>query len=35
VVDVDPLGGDAERGEGVALRGEVLFVGGDPGVADQ
>jgi hypothetical protein len=35
VVDVDPLGRDAERGQGVTLRGEVLLVGGDPGVADQ
>src|SRR5205085_9374285 len=35
VIDVDPVGCDTERGEGVALRGEILFVGGDPGVADQ
>ena len=34
VVDVDPVFGDAEGGEAVALRGQVLFVGGDPGVAD-
>ena len=35
VVDMDPLGCDAEPGQGVALRSEVLLVGGDPGVADQ
>jgi hypothetical protein len=35
VVDVDPVGLDAEFGEGVALGGEVLAVGGDPRVADQ
>ena len=35
MVDVDPLGRDAERGEGVALSGEVLGVGGAAGVADQ
>lgn len=35
VVDVDPVGVDAESGQGVALSGEVLAVGGDPGVADQ
>jgi uncharacterized protein YbjT (DUF2867 family) len=28
VIDVYPLGGDTEGGEGVALRGEVLIVGG-------
>jgi hypothetical protein len=28
--DVDPLGRDVERGQGVALGGEVLIVGGDP-----
>ena len=31
VVDVDPLGRDAERGEGVSLRCEVLIVGRDVG----
>jgi len=35
VVDIDPLGRDTKRGQRVALRGQVLFVGGDPGVADQ
>jgi hypothetical protein len=35
VVDVDPLGGDTERGDGVALRGEVLFVSGDPDIGPQ
>ena len=35
VVDVDPVGADAERGEGFALRGQVLLVGGHAGVADQ
>jgi hypothetical protein len=29
IIDVDPVGCDTERGEGVALRGEVLFVDGD------
>jgi hypothetical protein len=33
VVDVDALGRDAERLEGVALSGEVLMVGADAGVA--
>ena len=35
VVDGDALGVPAERREGVALRGEVLGVGGDARVADQ
>lgn len=35
VVEVDPIVGDAERVEGVALGGEVLFVGRAAGVADQ
>jgi hypothetical protein len=35
MVDVDPARLDAEPGEGVALCGEVLAVGGDPRVADQ
>lgn len=35
LIDVDPFRGDAKGGKRVALRGEVLFVGGDPGVADQ
>lgn len=35
VLDVDPLGGYAQRREGVALGGEVLGVGGNPRVADQ
>jgi hypothetical protein len=30
MVDVDPLRGDAERGQRVALGGEVLLIGGDP-----
>lgn len=34
VVDVDPLGVDAEPGQAVALGGEVLPCGGDPGIAD-
>jgi hypothetical protein len=34
VVDVDALGGDAERGEGVSLGSEVLALGGDAGVSD-
>ncbi len=34
LVDVDPLGGHAERSERIALSSEVLLVGGDPGVAD-
>ena len=34
VVDIDPVGRDAERGQGVTLRGEILFVGGDARVAD-
>ena len=32
VVDVDPVGGDAQGGEAFALDGEVLFVGGASGV---
>jgi len=35
MIEVDPVGDNAEPGERVALRGEVLFVGRDPGVADQ
>lgn len=35
VVNVDPLGRYAEGCQGVTLGGEVLGVGGDPGVADQ
>jgi hypothetical protein len=34
VVDVDAVRLDAQRGEGLPLGGEVLPVGGDPGVAD-
>jgi hypothetical protein len=34
VVDVDAVGLHTEGGEGLALGGEVLPVGGDPGVAD-
>ena len=30
----DPVGVDAERGQAVALSGQVLADGGDPGVAD-
>ncbi|MGO9903014.1 MAG: hypothetical protein ACLP0J_25760 [Solirubrobacteraceae bacterium] len=33
-IDVDPFARDAERGEGVALRGQILALRGDPGVAD-
>jgi hypothetical protein len=33
LVDVDPLGRDAERGAGVALNDEVFLVGGDPEAA--
>jgi hypothetical protein len=35
VIDVDVLVVDAERREGVALGGEILGVGGDPGVTDE
>jgi hypothetical protein len=35
VVDVDALGRDAKLGQGVALGGEILLVGGDARVADQ
>ena len=35
LVQVDPVGGDAESGEGLALGDEVLGVGGAAGVADQ
>jgi len=34
VVDVDPVGLHAEGGKGLALRGQVLPIGADPGVAD-
>lgn len=34
VVDVDPVLKSAEAGESVALRGQVLFVGAYPSVAD-
>lgn len=34
VIDVDALGIDAERRESVTLRGQVLLVGGDSGIAD-
>jgi hypothetical protein len=34
VVDIDPFRFDAERRQRVALGGEVLLRGGDPGVAD-
>ena len=34
VVDVDAVGLHAEGGEGLPLRGEVLLIGADPGVAD-
>ena len=34
MIDVHAVGIDAERSEGVALRGEVLIVGGHPRVAD-
>src|SRR6266705_6606155 len=35
VVEVDPLLGNAEFGQPLLLGGEVLFVGGAAGVADQ
>src|SRR5664279_4385655 len=35
VVDVDPVGGDTQRGESFPLDGEVLFVGGASGVSDE
>ena len=34
VIDVDPLGLDTKGSETIALRGEVLLVGGDSGIAD-
>lgn len=34
LADVDPVGGDTERGQRVAWGGEVSRVGGNPGVAD-
>jgi len=34
VVDVDPVGLHAEGGKGLALRGQVLPTGADPGIAD-
>ena len=34
VVDVDPFGSDPERGEGLALGGQVLGVGGAPRIPD-
>ena len=35
LVEVDPVVGDAELGQGLALGGEVLQDGGTPGVADE
>src|ERR1700722_14586996 len=35
LVEVDPVVRDAERGQGLALGGEVLQDGGAPGVADE
>src|ERR1700683_5254811 len=35
LVEVDPVVGDVERGQGLALGGEVLQDGGAPGVADE
>lgn len=35
VVDVDPLEGDAELGEGVSLGGEILLLGEAAGVSNQ
>jgi hypothetical protein len=35
LVEVDPVVRDAERGQGLALGGEVLQHGGAPGVADE
>lgn len=35
LVDVGPVGADAERGEGVSLGGEVLLLGRDTGIADE
>jgi hypothetical protein len=34
VVEVDPFGGDAELSQALALGGEVLFVAGTAGVAN-
>ena len=34
LVEIDPVLGNAERGQGLALGGEVLGQGGAPGVAD-
>jgi hypothetical protein len=35
LVEVDPVVRDAERGQGLALGGEVLQDGGAPGLADE
>ena len=35
MIDIDPARADAQRLQRVALGGEVLFVGGHPGVSDQ
>ena len=35
MVDVDPIGLDAETGQGVALGSEVLLIGGASGVPDK
>ena len=35
VIDVDPRRLDTERGQPFALRCEILFLGGHPGVPDQ
>ena len=35
LIEVDPVVRDAERGQGLALGGEILQDGGAPGVADE
>jgi hypothetical protein len=35
VIDVDPLGLDAQAEQGIALGGEVLLIGGASGVPDK
>jgi hypothetical protein len=35
VVNVDPVGPDTEAKQGVALRGQVLLIGGASGVPDK
>jgi hypothetical protein len=33
LVNVDPVGGRTEGGEAIALSGQVLLIGGDPGIS--